>query len=201
MPRELGDERARYGRRSLREQLDDAIAWPGKNRFAAGVMLVVIAGALLLVIARGRPANLADLRVGDCLFVPTAAAQDEARPIGQATAVEDVILAGGAQQAGCTASHGHEVAAIVGPPSPTATLAPSVLRVRFDRDAIRRVAQLLCEAAFAGYVGHALAGSRFMTFPVAPDAADWIAGGQQTTCLVARVDGQWMGHPARGSAE
>jgi hypothetical protein len=201
MHRELGDERDRYGRRSLRERVEDALAWPGGHRFATGVILVVIAGALLLSVARGRTTSLRDLAVGDCLYVPTAAALDPSspRPIGEAAAVEEVILTAGAQEAACTASHGHEVAAILTSPEPT--VQTGVLGQALDRDLIRREAQPQCDAAFEGYVGHPLAGSRYVTFPVAPEPQAWLDGGRKTVCLVARADGGWMDHPARGSAE
>ncbi|MBI2780633.1 MAG: septum formation family protein [Chloroflexi bacterium] len=201
MHRELGDERSRYGRRTWREQLDDAIAWPGSHRFATGILLLVVVGALLLSAARGRPTSRADLRVGDCLYIPTAAALDptSARPIGDFVAVEDVVIVSGAQEASCTASHGHEVAAIV--TGPDASSAASAAPGPLDRDAIRRLTRPLCEAAFPGFVGHALAGSVYEINPVVPEADAWIAGGRRTVCLVARVDGQWMDQPARGSGE
>jgi hypothetical protein len=194
MPRELGDERTRYGRRSLREQFDDALAWPASHRFATGVIVVVVVGALLLSVGSGRFANPDSLAVGDCLYVPTAAAKDpiSTRPIGDAASVELIVVEGGAQEAGCTASHGHEVSAIVTGPDPSAPL---------DRAAIHLLTGPLCEAAFPGYVGHALAGSRYVTFPVVPEASDWIAGGRRTICLLARNDGLWMESPARGSGE
>jgi hypothetical protein len=202
MQRELGDERARYGRKTFREQVDDVIAWPGTHRFATGIILVVVAGAVLISAVRGRFEDPANLAVGDCLYIPTAAAQDPTatRPIGEAAAVELVVVAGGAQKASCTASHGHEISAILTGPDP-GTPRPSGIGALFDRDAIHRLTQPLCEAAFAGYVGHTLGGSSFVTYPVVPEAPEWIAGGRRTICLVARNDGTWMDHPARGSGE
>jgi hypothetical protein len=201
MHRELGDERARYGRKSLREQLDDALAWPAAHRGATAILLVIVAGAALLYAATARPVDPRDLAVGDCLYVPTDAAKDPttARPIGEPGAVEDVIVRLGALRAECTASHGHEVSAIVTGPEPSPR--GSGIGTLLDRDAIRRLTQPLCDAAFANYVGHALAGSAYVTFPVAPEASTWTAGGRQTVCLVARGDGAWMDHPARGSGK
>ena len=201
MQRQLGDERARYGRKSLREHAADVIAWPGSHRFATGIILVVVAGAILISAVRGRFEDPGNLAVGDCLYVPTAAAQDPTatRPIGAAAAVELVVVAGGAQKAACTASHGHEVSAILTGPDPGPR--PSGIGVAFDRDAIHRLMQPQCEAAFEGYVGHALAGSSFVTYPAVPEAPEWIADGRRTLCLVARNDGTWMDHPARGSGE
>jgi hypothetical protein len=199
--RELGDERARYGRKSLAERLDDALAWPANHRAATAVLLVIIGGGALLYVATARPVDPRDLAIGDCLYVPTEAAKDptSARPIGESGAVEDVIVRLGALRAGCTASHGHEVSAVVTGPEPSSSA--TGIGALFDRDAIRRQTQPLCDAAFPGFVGHALAGSIYVTFPVAPETAEWIAGGRRTVCLVARADGQWMGQPARGSGE
>lgn len=204
MHRELGDERSRYGRRSLREQLDDVIAWPASHQVATGVILVVVVGALLLVVARGRPASVGDLAVGDCLYVPTAAAQDSTslRPVGEAGAVEEVLLTVGGQLTACTASHGHEVSAIVAPTLPTH--APGQMPGLLDEAAKRRMTAPLCDQAFEGYIGRSRAESRYVTFPVVPGiegAEAWLDGGRRTVCLVARADGVWMDHPARGSGE
>lgn len=201
MHRELGDERARYGRRSLREQLDDVVAWPASHRTATAIILLVFGGGALLYLAGGRHIDRRDMAVGDCLYAQTAAAQDpvSTRPIGEPRAVEEVVVAGGAQRTECSASHGHEVAAIVAGPEPS--IVPGELPQLLDLDEIHRGAQPLCEAAFAGYVGRELVGSRYLVFPIAPGPEAWVAEGRRTICLLARADGQWMDHPARGSGE
>lgn len=208
MPRELGDERSRYGRRSIRELLDDLIAWPASHTFATGIIVIVVVGALLLAATRGRPANLRELTVGDCLFVPTAAAQDAVgtRPIGEPAAVSEVLLTVGAERAACTASHGHEVSAIVIPvlPSPPTRPPGQMPGGLLDEAAMRRITAPLCDQAFEAYVGRSIGESRYITFPVVPDVdggAAWIDGGRRTVCLVARADGQWMDRPARNSGE
>jgi hypothetical protein len=201
MHRELGDERARYGTKSLAERVEDVLGWPGSHRAATGVILTIVVGAALLYVATARPVDRRDLAVGDCLYVATDAAKDptSARPIGGQATVEDTIVRDGAQRAACTASHGHEVAALVTGPEPSAR--GDGIGTAFDRNDIHRLTQPLCEAAFAGYVGHALAGSLYTTFSVVPEAPEWTAGGRLTVCLVARVDGGWMDHPARSSGE
>lgn len=198
MHRELGDERSRYGRKSWREEIDDALAWPANHRGATAIVLLVLGGAVALALLTGRGVDRRDLAVGDCLYVPTAAARDplSTRPIGEAAPVEEVVVGRGAQRTDCTASHGHEVAAIVTAPEPS-----RVVGTLFDLDAIHRLTQPSCDAAFAAYVGHELVGSRYVTFPVAPEPEAWVAEGRRTVCLVARRDGQWMDHPARASAE
>lgn len=186
MPRELGDERSRYGRRSLREQVGEAIAWPGNHRFASGVILVIIIGAVLLSATAGFFADPRQLAVGDCLFVRLGTTQDEVQPIGAPDAVVQAVIAGNAEVAGCSASHGHEVSALVDLGSLHYLLSE---------------AQVACRAAFPGYVGHALDGSLYTTFPAIPTAEAQAAGARNAICLVARSDEQWMDHPARGSGE
>jgi hypothetical protein len=199
--RELGDERRRYGHKTVREQLGDALAWPGSHRFAAGVIAIVVIGAVLIALVSGRAEDPRSFAVGDCLYVPTAAALDPTatRPNGAEGDVELLVFGDGAQKAGCSASHGHEVSAILTGPDPGPRA--SGIGAAFDRDAIHRLMQPLCDAAFAGYVGHSLDGSAFATFPAVPEAPEWIASGRRTICLVARRDGTWMDHPARGSGE
>jgi hypothetical protein len=186
MPRELGDERSRYGRRSLREQIDEVITWPANHRFATGIILVVIVGAVLLSVTAGIFRDPRELAVGDCLFVRTGTAPDDARPIGDPKTVESAVIAGGAETAGCGSSHGHEVSALI-------DLA-SLGDVPSD-------AETACAQAFPAFVGHALDGSRYITLAAVPTAEAQAAGAKQAICLVARDDGQWMDHAARGSGE
>jgi putative regulator of septum formation len=143
-----------------------------------------------------------NLEVGDCLYVRAVADQSSDRPIGEPHDVAGALLAGEAERAACDASHGHEVSAVVVPA--LETLAPGATPTLLDHAQMQALTGPLCDAAFAAYVGHALSGSRYITFPVVPDtdaAAGWAAGGRRTVCLVARADGQWMDHPARGSGE
>jgi hypothetical protein len=96
------------------------------------------------------------------------------------------------------------VSAIVIPETtPTPTRRPGEIGVVRDAAALRVLTAPLCAAAFEGYVGRPLEGSRYLTFPVVPDleTGDWVTGGRRTICLVARIDGQWMDHPARASGE
>lgn len=155
-----------------------------------------------LVVTRGSGVGAGELAVGDCLYVRAAASQSSDRPIGAPDDVAAALLAGGAERAACTASHGHEVSAIVVPA--LETLAPGVMPTVLDKAKMASLTQPLCAAAFGAYVGRSVEDSRYVTFPVVPDvegAAAWVAGGRRTVCLVARSDGQWMDHPARGSGE
>ena len=186
MHRELGDERSRYGRKSLREQVRDVLAWPGEHRIATLVIVAFVAVALLLAAARGAIVQASDLRVGDCLYVPLDQTPDDARPIGEARDIGPAVLAGDAERAPCTASHGHEVSAIL---DLTAFAYPFA------------DAQAACAAAFQPYVGRSAAGSSYATFAAVADSAEIAAGAKLGLCLVARADGGWMDHPARASGE
>jgi len=195
--RRLGDERTRYGRKSIREQAADVVAGLRSHPVAVGVVVVVFGIAAVLWLLAGRPVGVADLRVGDCLYVPLPATVDvnTDRPIGEPADVEQVLMTGGAETASCSSSHGHEVAAIVdlGPP-PASGAAPT-------QDSLRSYALTLCAQAFPGYVGHPMAGSIYQVLAAVPSVDAWSAGQRSGVCLVARADGQWMTHPARDSGE
>jgi hypothetical protein len=127
-----------------------------------------------------------DLAVGDCLYVRVPTSPSDAQVIGSPDGVRSVLLSGGAERASCTASHGHEVSRVLDLTTLRYTLAES---------------EVACRDAFAAYVGHPIDGSRYTTFPVLPDDAAQAAGASIGLCLVARADGQWMDHAARGSGE
>jgi hypothetical protein len=55
-----------------------------------------------------------------------------------------------------------------------------------------------CTAAFEAYVGRPSGGSIYVTFPAIPAASD---SSKPIVCLVARADGSWMDHQARGSGK
>src|SRR5438045_3964320 len=120
-----------------------------------------------------------------------------ARPIGDQTTVEAVLMGGGAEQASCTASHGHEVSALVEVPAvPPVPSGVSVLPT------VRAEAETACQAAFQGYVGHPLSSSNYETFaargakvvvadvtaPAAQSVVDEVkAAGGQAVAVVADV--------------
>ncbi|MCI0581715.1 MAG: septum formation family protein [Chloroflexi bacterium] len=184
-------ERDRYPRMTLRDQVDEVVDWVRTNRV---VVIVGLIGLAVLAFAFWPPAAARpeDLRVGDCLYVRTSASSaigPSAHPIGEPGLVEAALMTDGAQRTDCGASHGHEVAAIVelpdGPPA-----GPGIASLRLD-----------CEAAFAPYVGRPLESSIYGTFAATPTTSQWDAGIHRAICLVARTDGEWMSHPARGSGE
>jgi hypothetical protein len=167
------------------------------------VTLVLILFVGVVVVQRALPARSAlpmDLAVGDCLYVRTTSTIEfgpDARPIGDAASVSEVLLAGGAEQAPCDGSHGHEVSLTV----PVGAAAPSPSGVADGLAGPDDPSQEACVAAFEGYVGHALDSSLYETFAAVPTAEERASGITRAICLVARRDGQWMTHPARGSGE
>jgi hypothetical protein len=195
--RQLGDERGRYGQKSLGEQAGDVVDALRRHPVAVGVAAVVVAIAAILWFLSGRPVRPEDLAVGDCLYVPIPASIDISpdRPIGAPSDVEQVLMAGGAETASCTGSHGHEISAIVGLGLPRAS---GVVETQAN---LRQYAQGVCDEAFAGYVGHPISGSVYQTFAAVPTIEAWNAGPVDGLCLVARADGNWMSHPARNSGE
>src|SRR5512135_860498 len=195
--RQLGDERTRYGRKTLVEQAGDVVDAMRAHPVALGVVGVIVAIAAILWFLSGRPVKPADLSVGDCLYVALPSNVDVTpdRPIGQPGDVEAVLMTGGAEMAPCNGSHGHEVSAIVGLALPL----PS--GVVSTQATLRSYAQTVCDQAFSGYVGHPLTGSTYQTFAAVPATDAWNAGQRSGVCLVARADGGWMTHPARNSGE
>jgi hypothetical protein len=194
--RQLGDERGRYRRRTLRDRAAEAVDWVRTHRSASAVLALFIGVMAIGVVAPARSAMPTDLEVGDCLYIRTTASMavgPDARPIGPPSEVEAVLMSGGAEQAGCGTSHGHEVAAVV-------HLGTGQLPGA-SGEALRDSIQPACDAAFAAYVGKDAVTSLYETFAVVPGGDQFAAGLTDAICLVARRDGQWMTHAARGSGE
>ena len=190
----MNNEDDRYEHASLAERLGDVVGWFRAHPLGLVPVLLVAAGVFTQVIAPPRAAGPRDLRVGDCLFIRTSQANalgPGARPIGEPSEVAQVLMAGGAEQASCSASHGHEVSVLVDGPDPPAAYP--------DKGQLEAAGA--CAEAFTDYVGRTLDGSLYTTFAAVPTADDWAAGIRRVVCLIARADGQWMMHAARGSRE
>lgn len=190
----MSGEDDRYEHASLAERLGDIVGWFRAHPLGLVPVLLVAAGFFTQVVAPPRAAGPRDLRVGDCVFVRTSQANaigPGARPIGEPSEVTQVLMAGAAEQASCSASHGHEVSGLVEGPEPPAGYPGEVQLEEFGG----------CAAAFTDYVGRTLDGSLYTTFAAVPTADDWATGIRRVVCLVARADGQWMMHAARGSRE
>jgi hypothetical protein len=184
----------RYPKATLRDRLEELVDSVRAHPFrtAALVIGVVIVGLSLL--NAPRTARLDTLAVGECLYARTSASTAVGaggRPIGDPSEVEAVIDSGGAEYAGCGASHGHEVSAIV----ELAPFGPASI----GRAELRAAVQARCDAAFEGYVGRPADGSEFETFAVLPSDAQIADGATVAACLIARRDGQWLAGQARDS--
>jgi hypothetical protein len=176
---------------TLRDQLDELVDWVRGHYLVVLAVLVVAAYVVTQIILPPPSARPQDLRVGDCLFVRTAANSDlgpDARPIGDPASVGASLMSGGADQAGCGGSHGHEVSAVIDLTERPASPSSAAL-------------DIACGGAFESYVGRALGSSMYETYAAVPTQAQWDAGIHRAVCLVARADGQWMSHAARGSDE
>jgi hypothetical protein len=198
----MGDERARYRRATIRDRAVEAVeAIRANPRRSLLIAAIVALGAYASLRGVGA-ATIERLGVGDCLYVRTSAVMQTgagARPIGEPGEVETVLDADQAEHAPCDQSHGHEVVAVVTFPLPTPA-SPGSMPVAPPPSETRALVQPRCEDAFPAYVGHALAGSRYVVFSVVPFASSPL-NGTLGVCLLARADGQWMSKPARGSGE
>jgi len=173
----------KYRRAPLAERLTEPFVWLRAHPPVAIVVVLFVVGTIAAVVAPPRSATPWDHPVGDCHYLRTSGQIVSERPIGAPASVARVLLGGGAEQASCNASHGHEVMATVIAPSSSAEV------------------DATCAADFEGYVGHPLAGSRYEIITAIPTTEDVAAGNNLAVCLVARIDGQWMDHPAKGSRE
>jgi hypothetical protein len=149
------------------------------------IVVVIIVGGVLSSIG-GRGVAPGELAVGDCLYVRTSASALVDHPIGPPQEVAAALLAGDGESADCTASHGHEVS--------------EVLDLK-NHPWTAEEAEKACATAFRLYVGRELTGSRYITFAALPEPVSPPPEPGLGFCLVARADGNWMDHPARGSGE
>jgi hypothetical protein len=180
----------RYPHLTMRDRAQELVGWFRSHRLAGLAMLLAVGWILVQLIAPPRSGRPEDLRVGDCLFVRTSSVDafgPGARPIGDLQSVRASLLAGTAEQASCSGSHGHEVSAIID----TSELNSGPAATNYDA---------ACAGVFGSYVGRTT-GSIYETFAVVPTEQQATAGTQRVICLIARADGQWMTHPARGSGE
>jgi hypothetical protein len=162
------------------------VGWPRRNPVATAVIVGFLVVGCLIAAARVMLVNPLELAVGDCLFVRTAAAQDETAPIGGPSVVTAALFEGRAERTSCNASHGHEVSAVVD----LRTLDYPLPETRAR-----------CVEAFQPYVGRAAGGSIYMTFAALATPEQQQAGAYLGICLVARADGSWVDHAARGSGK
>jgi len=157
-------------------------AHPAGGVFITAVIVIALATAL-----RPPPATTPDrLAEGDCLSL---------RGVTAPTDVVTAVLAGKADRAACATPHSHEVTSVVLLPAPTGLVDPPT------QDGFDPYVAEVCAAAFEPYIGHAPAGSTFVSVPIAPAVRQWVAGEAIVVCLVGRADGAPMTSPARGSGD
>jgi putative regulator of septum formation len=135
---------------------------------------------------------LSALRTADCVYLrppgPTVLTA-EARLVPASPA--ELQGFGAAERASCDLSHSHEVsdAFTVGEPAASYPGLPSLVETFGPR----------CDAAFAAFVGHPLAGSAYETALAVPDPDGWSAGARYGVCFVFNADRSLLDRRARGS--
>jgi hypothetical protein len=192
----------RSARHTWGDQIAEFSAWFRQHPFRGLLILALAAGAVATILNPPIQAATDRLNSGDCLYARTAAADDTgpgARPIGDPTEVEAVVMTGAADRAACGLSHGHEVSLNMAVSEVEGVTGSGTAPI--DRDALRALVQRRCDLAFHDYIGHSLTGSAYVTFAAVPTADDVAAGRDRVLCLIGRADGQWMTSPARDSGQ
>ncbi|HEU0245051.1 MAG TPA: septum formation family protein [Candidatus Limnocylindrales bacterium] len=188
-------ERDKYPHASLAEQIGGELAALRRSPPVIALLLAIVGGWLILTVTRPQPLRVGEIRTGDCLYIHALDADTNSqtgRPIGSDGAVISALFRGGAERAGCDASHSHEVAdAWVLEDSLTAAYpGQAELTVR-ERDR--------CEAAFEAYVGRPSDGSALEYTVAIPPPFAWADGARAAACLVANRDGSFLSGHAAGS--
>ena len=148
-------EREKYGRASIAEQLGGELAVLRRNTPLLALIAALIGGWLILTLSEPPPVRVGEARAGDCLYIHALDADTDnagGRPIGSDGAVISALFRGGAERAGCDASHSHEVADAWVLDDPLVAAYPG-------QGELTRREQARCEAAFEAYVGRASDGS------------------------------------------
>lgn len=155
---------------------------------------LILLGGVVLRVLEPAVVQVEGLAVGDCIYVPTPAADDieTTRPLGTATEVVSGLFRAGAERASCDGPHGHEVAGLLALTEPAETAYPG-------QAALIERTTAACEAAFAEYVGHPAAGSRYELTIAVPRLDDWDAGRRAGACLVSSPDRTFLPSRAGGS--
>lgn len=182
-------ERERYSHASVAEQLADGIAGLRRNRTLLGVLGVIVLGLLALIVLRPTVVRWEELAAGDCIYVRATGSQDiDARPIGTDDAIRARLRGSGAELAGCTLSHSHEVVAIV-PVGDVGGAYPG-------QAALTDAATGACERALAA---RGVDPSVVEPLVVPPDEARFEAmAAPHAVCLAQRRDGQFLTAPVGG---
>lgn len=188
-------ERDRYARASLREQAGDTLTELRAHPGVVALLVVLLGGWLFFTLTRPTYLQVADLAVGDCLYIHAPDADTDTptgRPTGTETGMVAALYGQGAERAACDASHGHEV----------------IVTMAFDHEAgapfpgaaaLREPWAEPCDDAFEQWVGVDSERSELTVVIAVPDETAWDKGTRAGACLVARADGDFLAGPAKGS--
>ena len=178
-------EDSRYRHASFAEQARDAWSSFIHNRALVGVVLVLVGGWIALRLLTPTPVTLAELKVGDCLYV-RAGDPDVGPPVGTPSEVQARLADVGAEYAECGLSHSHEVVGVVALPGEGPWPGLAALHDRSDP---------ACDDAFAGLPAawHEV----LDLVVVVPSEAGWADGGRLAACLVQRADRTFLDSPTR----
>lgn len=135
-----------------------------RRRARQGLALVLV----MPLLAACANASVLDLKVGDCLQLPTAS---------QATTITS---------AACTSSHEAEVSALV-PTDPQDADAPFP-----GEQALSAQAETACVDSFEGYVGAPYLSSNLDVTWLTPTQSSWAEGDRTIVCLVHAMDAQTL---------
>lgn len=155
---------------------------------------MIVGAWVFLQLSAPRTVRLEDLSVGACLHVPTTSNDNLAAQgqVGSASEVATVLARSGADGAPCDASHSHEVAAVFADPDPAGAAYPGL-------SALEERHAAACDAAFASYVGHPVAGLALEATVVVQTESGWNAGRRAGACLLSSADGRFLASRAGGS--
>ena len=188
-------ERDRYARASLREQAGDTLTELRSHPGVVALLGVLLGGWLFFTLTRPTYVQVANLEVGDCLYIHAADADTDTptgRPAGTAIGAVAALYGQGAERAACDASHGHEVILTMTFDGAAGTPYPGAA-------ALREPWAGPCDDAFEAWVGVAPDGSELEVVIAVPDEPAWDRGTRAGACMVARADGQFLAGPAKGS--
>jgi hypothetical protein len=188
-------ERDRYARASLREQAADQLAELRAHPGVVALLVVIAGGWLFFTLTKPVYVQVADLAVGDCLYIHAPDADTDSptgRPAGTASGAVAALFGQGSERAACDGSHSHEVLSVfaeaggAGAPYPGR---PTLLRSR----------EAACTAAFTAWVGRPPEDSVLEPVLAVPDETAWGKGIRAGACLLASADGQFLPGSAKGS--
>lgn len=181
----------------LGEQLDATRGFMRSNPRAAIIFVAVFVLGFASFAGRPETIGLADIGVGDCLFIRTGSALSmvpRSVQIGTPDEVQGSLATADAEKVPCARSHSHEVSLLRIIEAQLGAAYPGVAALRDDM-------ATACRAAFESFVGRPAEGSAYDTAAVVPHRNGWNRGDRRAVCLVFGRDGRFLDHQARDSGE